>query len=327
MRSMKLNGFYIFILLFFTAMIAVNLKYFHGAGNSSVGITYSKGYKINSDRSAQVKTIRVIPGQQVKAGDLLVELTSFNLELELDKIQSKIGTLQSEREEKSKLAQAEIAYVKADQGIEIEKINGAIAQTEAELSLNKKLSKEFSNQESSDKNPLEQKIEALRLQRTRYEEAIKIKIADILQETETEERLVDNQIRLLESERDMYIIEKSNLVKVALVDGVVENVFVKPGEQVDAYGELLSINPVHPTTVVGYLVGKKNALPIGAEVVVKSYENQQLTVPGKVIGYGSVVALPEILQKSTAVTGFGREFFVEIGGQNNFANGERVLIR
>jgi multidrug resistance efflux pump len=324
---MRVNWFFVFIGLFLIGMLALNATYFRSAGYSSVGITYSKGYKINADKSAQVKTIAVVPGQQVKVGDLLVELTSFNLELELDKLQNRMVTLQSERAEKSKLAKAEIAYIKADQGIEIEKINGAIAQTEAELSLNKKLSKEFSELESTEDNPLMQKIEALKMQRTRYEEAIKIKTADILQEMETEERLLDNQVQLLEREREMLVTERTNLRKVAIVDGVVENVYVKPGEQVDAYSELMSINPVHPTTVVGYLVGKKNALPIGAQVVVKSHENQQLTVSGKVIGYGSVVPLPEILQKSTAVTGFGREFYVEISAQNSFANGERVLIR
>jgi len=324
---MKFNWYYLFIAVFFISMLGLNVKYFRGTGYTSVGVTYSKGYKINADKSATVKSIAVVPGQQVKVGDLLVELTSFNLDLELDKLQNRITTLQSERAEKSKLASAEIAYVKADQGIEIEKINGAIAQTEAELALNKKLSKDFSEQESNQGNPLNQKIEALRMQRTRHEEAIRIKIADVLQETETEERLLDNQVRLLEQERDMYLTDRSNLRKVAIVDGVVESIYVKPGEQVAAYSELLSVNPVHPTTVVGYRVGKKTALPIGMQVVVKSYENQGLTVPGKVIGYGSVVPLPEILQKSTAVTGFGREFFIEIPGQNGFANGERVLIR
>lgn len=308
-------------------MLAVNAKYFRGTGTASVGVTYSKGYKINADRSALVKTIAVVPGQQVKVGDVLIELTSFNLALDLDRLENRIATLQAERAEKSKLANSEIAYIKADQGIEIEKLNVAIIQTESELALNKKLSNEFSEQELSENNPLKQKIDALKLQRTRYEEAIKIKIADILQETNTEERLLDNQVRLLEQEREMHLAEKNNLRKVAIVEGVVESIFVKPGEQVDAYSELLSVNPVHPTTVVGYLVGKKNALPIGAEVVVRSYENQRLTSAGKVIGYGSVVPLPEILQKSTAVTGFGREFFVEISAQNSFANGERVLIR
>lgn len=324
---MRFNWFIVFIIIFFIGMLAVNAKYFRGTGTASVGVTYSKGYKINADRSALVKTIAVVPGQQVKVGDVLIELTSFNLELDLDRLENRIATLQAERAEKSKLANSEIAYIKADQGIEIEKLNVAIIQTESELALNKKLSNEFSEQELNENNPLKQKIDALKLQRARYEEAIKIKIADIQQETNTEERLLDNQVRLLEQERKMHLAEKNNLRKVAIVEGVVESIFVKPGEQVDAYSELLSVNPVHPTTVVGYLVGKKNALPIGAEVVVRSYENQRLTAPGKVIGYGSVVPLPEILQKSTAVTGFGREFFVEISAQNSFANGERVLIR
>ena len=324
---MKFNWFFTFIGAFFIGMLALSLTYFRNTGYSSVGITYSKGYKINADKSAQIKSIAVVPGQQVKVGDLLVELTSFDLELELDKLQSQITTLQSERAEKSKLANAEIAYIKADLGIEIEKINMVISQTETELTLNKKLSTEFSAQDLNEENPLRQKIDALKLQRMRYDEAIKIKVADIRQETDTEERLLDNQVRLLEREHEMHTAEKNNLRKVAIVDGVVEQVFVKPGEQVDAYSELLFLNPVHPTTVVGYLVGKKNALPIGADVVVRSHENSQLTATGKVIGYGSVVPLPEILQKSTAVTGFGREFFVEISAQNRFANGERVLIR
>ncbi len=308
-------------------MIFINLKFFRSSGNSSVGVTYSKGFKINADKSAQVKSVLVVPGQQVKAGDVLIELTSFNLDLELSKLQSRITTLKSERAEKAKLAEAEIAYMKAELGIEIEKLNLEIAQTESELALNKKLTNEFSQQTIADENPLRQKIEALKVQRTKYEESISIKRKDILQETATEEYLLDNQVRLLEQEREMLISDKGNLRKLAATDGVVESVFVKAGEQVDAYTALLSVNPVHPTTVIGYLVGKKNTLPIGAEVTVRSYENSQHVSSGKVIGYGSVVQLPLILQKSTAVTGFGREFFIEIDGQNDFANGERVLIR
>lgn len=324
---MKLNGYYIFILLFFSGMLFINLKYFRSSGSSSVGVTYSKGFKINADKSAQVKSVRVVPGQQVKAGDVLIELTSFNLDLELSKLQNRITTLKSERSERAKLADAKIAYMKAELGIEIEKLNLEINEAEAELTLNKKLANEFSQQSIAEENPLRQKIEALKVQRMKYEESIAIKRRDILQETATEEYLLDNQVRLLEQEREMLIADKGNLRKLATTDGVVESVLVKEGEQVDAYTALLSVNPVHPTTVIGYLVGKKNTLPIGAEVTVRSYENNQHVSPGKVIGYGSVVQLPLILQKSTAVTGFGREFFIEIDRQNDFANGERVLIR
>jgi HlyD family secretion protein len=326
--DMRFNWFFVFIAVFFVVMLAINANYFRSAGHSSVGVAYTKGFRISVERAAQVQRVAVVAGQQVKAGDVLVELTSFELDLELDRLQSRIVTLQSERAEKSKLARAEIAYVKAEQGVEIEKINSNIAQLESELELNKKLTSEFTDSKSDEKdNPTYKKIEALKLQRTRYEEAIAIKINDIRQESETEETLLTNQIRLLEKENASLKGEKNNLVKVASSAGLVESVFVKEGEQVDAFTALLSVNPLHPTTVVGYLVGKKSALPVGTEVVVSAQENKSVTASGKVIGYGAMVALPAILQKSTAVTAYGREFFIEISAPNEFANGERVLIR
>jgi HlyD family secretion protein len=79
---------------------------------------------------------------------------------------------------------------------------------------------------------------------------------------------------------------------------------------------------------VVYLIGKKaDVYPIGAPVTVSSYNQGSNTVTGKVIGYGSVVELPDILQKSTAVKAFGQEVFIEVPPDNNLANGEKVLIR
>lgn len=325
---MKVNGYYIFIALLFISMLGISIRFFRGAGNSSVGVAYSRSYNINSERDAIVKHVAVVAGQQVKAGDLLIELNSFDLDLELDRFTTRINTLKSERAEKSKLANSEIAYVKAEQGVEIEKLNSAINQLEAELALNQKLTKEFSNnQDKETDNPIFKRIEALKLQRARIEEAIEIKIDDIQQEKETEITLLDNQVLLLERERSLLVSEKGNLRKIAAADGVIEKVLVKEGEQVSAFTSLLTVNPLRPTTVIGYLVGKKTAPPVGAEVMVRGQENGDLVVSGKVIGYGAVVSLPEILQKSTAVNAFGREFFIEISDKNNFANGERVLIR
>ncbi|NJN44921.1 MAG: hypothetical protein HC806_09525 [Anaerolineae bacterium] len=75
--------------------------------------------------------------------------------------------------------------------------------------------------------------------------------------------------------------------------------YVKAGEQVNAFTPLLEINPVRPTTVVAYLVGKRAAeYPIGISVTVSSYDQRRHSVKGKVIGFGSVRELPDILQKS-----------------------------
>jgi hypothetical protein len=326
---MKLNWFYIFIGLLFVSMLFISLKYFKASGHSSIGITYSKEYKINAEKSALIKSIPVIPGKEVKAGDLLVELTSHELEMQIDKLTNNIVSLRSEQSEKNKLADSRIAYAKAEHGIEIENLNSDIVQAESELKLNRKLTTELNGKQDSLANdhPMQMKINALRKQRSRHEEAVAIRVNDIRQGNEADQQALRNQIRLMEHELSILNEERKKLSKYATSDGVVENVFVKDGEQVDAYTPLLSINPIHPLSVVGYMVGKKEMLSLNAEVVVSSYERPRNKISGKVIGYGSVVELPDILQKSTAVKAFGRQIFIEIPAGNGFATGEKVLIR
>lgn len=327
---MSRNWFYWLIALLFIAMLFISSRYFKGSGTSSVGITYAKEYKINAEKSALVKSIPVVSGQEVKTGDLLVDLTSQTLEIDIDRLTNRIVALKSEVAEKAKLAASEIAYIKAAQGVDIEELNADINQAESEYQLNRQLTKEFVSAKDTTFNtinPLDVKISSLKKQKSRREEAVGIKVKDILQEKETEQQLLENQINLLNRELELLHDERKKLSKYATADGVIGNVYVKQGEQVDAFNSLLSVNPKHPTTVIGYQVGKKESLPVGTDVSVKSYEHSRMVITGKVIGYGSVVVLPEILQKSTAVKAFGREVFIEIPVNNGFATGEKVLIR
>lgn len=331
--KISFNWFYGFVGLMFLGMLYISGRFFKGSGNSSIGITQAKEYKINSEKSSLVKTVHVVPGRQVKAGDVLVELTSNELEIDIDKLSNRITVLKSEQLEKSKLVESEIAYVKAEHSITIEEIDTDIEQIKSRIELNRNLTREFTTGNdttsvSLSQNPQQTKLKSLQQQKLKHSRAMDIKIEDIRQENTTEQSLLVNQIRLLERELELLLEEKKKLSKFATTDGVVENVYVKDGEQVDSFTPLLSVNPVRPSTVVGYLVGKKfNIPPIGSAVTVSSYDHRSVSVGGKVIGYGSVSELPEILQKSTAVKAFGREIFIEIALENNFANGEKVLIR
>ncbi len=175
---------------------------------------------------------------------------------------------------------------------------------------------------------MRQRSTSLQKQKAKHTQAIKIKETDIRQEGFIDQQQLNNQINLLEQELELLKIEKSKLVKYAMADGVVKSVYIKPGEQVSGFTPLLSITPVSPTTVIGYLAGKNNnAFAVGDSVRVSAYGNGSIRIMGRVIGYGAVIELPEILQKSTAVKAFGREIFIEIPAQNKFANGEKVLIR
>jgi HlyD family secretion protein len=331
MRSSGINWFYIFIGLLFATMLFVSARFFKGSGDSSVGITQSREHKINSEKASLVKTVHVVPGQQVKAGDLLIELTSQELEIQIDKLVNRIAVLKSEQKEKAKLTDSKIAFIKAESGIAIEELESDIVKIRSELKMNKELTSQFTSLDTTTnpQEPEKLRIGSLDQQKSRHRQAMDIRIKDILQEASTDQSQLINQIKLQERELELLYDERKHLSKFSLSEGVVENIFVKAGEQVEAFTGLLSVNPVHPTTVVAYLVGKKSDFfTVGAQVTVSSYDHRSVTsVQGKVIGFGSVNELPAILQKSTAVKAFGREVFIEIAPDNNLANGEKVLIR
>lgn len=322
-------SFYIFIGLLFVAMIFITLRYFNGSDRSTVGITYAKNYKINAEKPALIKAVHVVPGQQVKEGDLLVALSSQQLEMEIDKLANKIITQQAELKEKAKLVSSDVAYTKAENSIALEELNTDIAEIKSDLKLNEQLVKDVGGKSDvHTEGPLHTKLMLLDERKRKYQEATDIKIEDILLKNKTDQMLLQNQIVLMQRELVLLTDEKKKLNKYATFNGVVENVYVKNGEEVNAFAGLLSINPTHPTTVIGYFTGKKDRdLPMGSTVTIMSYDHIKITTLGKVIGFGAVVELPEILQKSTAVKAFGREVFIEIDPVNSFATGEKVLIK
>ncbi len=331
MIGRKFNWFYLLIGVLFIGMLYINAKYFRGSGNLIVGITQAKDYKINAEKSSLVKSVHVVPGKQVKAGDLLIELTSEALAIDIAKLTNRIALLTSEEKDKKKLEHSEIAYIRAQNGIEIEELDADIAEIKSEQQLNLRLAEELNTSHKSStevsENPALQKMASLEKQKQKRKDAMAIKIQDIVQESNSDQNQLHNQIILLTQELELLKGEQKKLTKYAAADGVVENVYVKNGEQIEAFTSLLSVGPLRPTTVVGYIYGRRMSIAIGDKVKVTSYEKKSFEVDGAVIGFGTVTALPEILQKSTAVKAFGQEVFIEIIPENSFAIGEKVLIK
>ncbi len=125
-RTSGINWFYGFIAIVFVAMIWISGKYFRGSDYSSIGITEVKEYKINSEKSGLVKSVHVVPGQQVKTGELLLDLTSAELEMNIEKASNRIALLKVEQQSKAKLIQAQVDYLHADMGIPLEEIETEI---------------------------------------------------------------------------------------------------------------------------------------------------------------------------------------------------------
>jgi multidrug resistance efflux pump len=329
MKVSKINGFYAIVALLLGLMLYISATYFSGKGNASVGVAVARDYKINSEKPTLVKSVHAVPGQQVKEGDLLIELISQESDMEIAKLTNQISTLKLELTEKAKLAEADIAYIRAQNGIVTEELEAELKQGRSQLAMNSKLAKEFvSSPVSTEESPIEIKLNSLKERIQRHQQATEIRIKDVRQINNTNQYVLSNQIKLLENELQLLKVAVSKLNKYAIASGVIQQVLVKVGEQISPFTPLMIINPLHPTMVILYSIGQnKGGYSIGTTVSIASYTTPGDKMTGKVIGYGSVTELPEILQKSTAVKAFGQEIFIELPTDNQLANGEKVLVK
>ena len=268
------------------------------------------------------------PGKTVSAGDTLITLYSPALELDIEKLRKELILMESEIEEKNELLESELALFDSEKQQSTQSFNAEIHQLTQRLALQKQLvGSESDASDTNQNNELELQIESLKQQLSLELQAIDIRVNDV-----TQEHLFDvSQIRARQelARQELQWKERmvDNLTRVAQANGVVERVYVKPQEQVDSFTPLLSLNPRHPTSIVGYLVGQKDRnKQLGDTVLVRSSEQSSLTSSGVITGFGSVVALPTILQNSSSITTFGLEIFIEIPEDNPLPVGEKVII-
>ena len=324
---MKKNSFFWFTGILFILLLIINTQYFKG-NRSFLGVSYSNPYTINSDRSATVLNTLVSPGETVTDGDTLITLYSPQLELDIEKLRKSNLLTESEIEEKNELLESELALFESEKEQRQQEINAEIKLLSQRLNLQQKLSgNERNSVEINQTNEIQLQIESLQQQLSLELLAIDIRVNDVTQEHIFDISQIRARQELAIQELDWKERMLDNLTRIAQTDGVVERVYVKPLEQVDSYTPLLSINPRHPTSVLGYLVGQKDRnRQIGDTVTVRSSQESSLISTGLITGFGSVVALPTILQNSSSITTFGLEIYVKIPEKNPLPVGEKVII-
>ncbi|MEQ8523636.1 biotin/lipoyl-binding protein [Gracilimonas sp.] len=328
----QINSFYLFIAILFAGLFAVNSQYFKGS-KSFVGVTYSKVYNINIEKPAIVKATHVVPGQTVKPGEILVELESPQLNLEIQRLRKEIEIFESQKKEQQKLLESERELLESQKKIIQSEIDNEVQLLQRRIQLNRSLTDSILENKSrnfgSDTlGTLQLQIKSIKQKGELELEAVNIQIADLEQDHNFDQSQLEAKLELAKQELNWKIQEDRNLNKYASFSGVVENVYIKPNEHVQEFTPLISINPVHPTSVVGYLVGKKDRTQrLGQKVTVRSMEHPELETTGSIIGFGSVVLLPDVLQKTTTIQTFGLEVFIEIPEDNELPVGEKIIVR
>ena len=192
MSKKKFNGYYLFVFAFIVGMLFITFQYFRGSASSNIGITQAREYRISSEKPGVIKGIYVSPGQEVKAGELLVEVENPSLEIEIVKLNSQIEALKKEKEEKANLVKSKIAYMRAEAGIKNKDLESEIEQIISEVELNRQLTDQFldkkdnANTVPSNINPQELKKGSLEEMRKLNSQALQIKIEDLVKTHSTE---------------------------------------------------------------------------------------------------------------------------------------------
>lgn len=324
----RVNSFYVFIFLAFVTLMTVNSFYFKGS-SSFLGVTYAKAYKINAEKSGIINNLLVVPGQEVQKGDKLIEVESPQLNLDIQKLRKEIELFKSEKREKKALLDSKIKLLESEKSILKGEIENDTKLIQNEIDLNNKLTQTISKDIPTDSlTALKLQIKSIREKGNLELQGLDIRILDLKQEDEFDQSQIQSKIELANEELEWKLREERRLNKFATFSGVIENVYVKEGEEVEAFTSLVSINPKHPTSVVGYLVGKKERdRELGEIVTVKSLEQPNLEIQGKIIGFGSVVELPQIMEKDNSLTTFGLEIFIEIPEDNPLVVGEQIIVK
>lgn len=135
-------------------------------------------------------------------------------------------------------------------------------------------------------------------------------------------------VDLEDTKREMDLIEGrlKNLFVFAEVDGAVGAVNFKSGEKAPSFAPLITLLPLNPTYVNGYVNESLNSsLSVGQPVEVVSSGGK--TVRGHVMSVGSrIVPIPERLLRIQTLPAWGREVVIKIPPTNGFLLGEKVSV-
>lgn len=288
---------------------------------------------VNTERASIAGNTYVIPGQPVEPGDLLLELSSPELTLEIETLKKEIEVLTIQKAENEKLLQSKINLIEAERDLITGETENEIQLYQNQINLNKSLTNQITRDQNSvatndTLTDFHLQIKYLAKRGLLSLQALDIRILDEKQKFAAEQAKIQTAIEIAQETLNWKLEEEARLNKYATFAGIIDSVFVKPGEQIQAFSPVVSINTKSPTEVISYLVGTVNRnKTLGDTITVQSLERSRTQVKGNIIGYGSVVPLPDILQKSSSITTFGLEVFISIPEDNPLVVGETVIIK
>ena len=328
---MRINLFYPAVL-----MIGVALYFLlQPPGQDAVsffGFAESNETAINYNYPVVVNDILVRPGEPVREGQPLLEVSRRKAKETLADQDYRIAELASEERLYQTRKQDQLAELRARHETKLLEIDQDLTEAQRKLSNATSLLEGLQTvrSEPGDYQPLRNRIQDLKVLRARTQV-----------QNEREEAAITNQLRLggdpyrarterIRAEAAFDSTQREIPFTVtAPADGLVGNIQVKEDEHVPSYETLLSFYEPHSTIVSGYLHEDQTPkVNLGDRFEVYSLKDATVRYPATSIGLGSrIVSIPTRLRELPTFETYGREVILEIPADNVFLQKEKVGIR
>lgn len=312
----------------------VALGYFY-QGNVALfkGIAEASETIISVPSATEIVKVHVMPGQEIQAGDTIVELNRPDLTLRINEVTRELDAIEG----RSSLNKAEIdqrvASVKADLATRSAALRFEINRLETEYQKNKEISSKLkslsaSNAKTGGNDAMAMQIKNLKDELALAEKNANEQIALLRGSSRLQKSSGVTEAATLRKELEQLKQEQADLVQIAKESWVVGSVNVREGEKVSSFTPIVTLTHKSPSLIRGYINEQVyQHMNLGKDVNVKPLAGGEKAIKGEVVGLSSrIVVFPERMWKMPDMPVYGREVTIRIPEDNPFLLGEMVTI-
>jgi len=332
---MKRFNLFIFFWILIGAFLLIISLHYKRQSDAVVAQVEPEKVAISFQKPVKVNAIFVMPGQEVKEGELLMELDRPDLLYDLDIVTNRMSSVLQEKMMFLDNINAQIQLAKLESLSETKEIDEEINLLRARLNQTREIISSFETLNGEEKGKVqdqtsltELKIKVLERQKNQVLSIYEQKAKQLEDRKQNEMDIYDLRIERLQQEENQLSEEKTYLRNYAPINGTIGDVYAQAGELVSPYETILSIYEEHPKIIKAYM-NEKNRYHLneGDEVLVES-SNRKYSITGKVSEIGSrITSYPTRLLIDPDMKFWGQEIFIEIPPDNLFLNGEKVYVR
>jgi len=325
--------FNLFYLVFLLLGIALFFLFQRGKAEvlSFYGFAESNETEINYNYPVLINEIYVTPGQEVKAGAVLLKLARIKAKETLQDENYRIAELSSEARQWTQKKKDDLAQLQQELSHRKSEINRRITELNNELSYKKSLVEGLKtiSSDPSSYNPIVSEINQLKVRLQETNDEYGLAISGLESEITLGKSPYDERIKRLNASLAFDESQKIQEITVtAPSDGIVGNIFCKEAEHIPSYKTLLSFYEPHSSLVRGYVHEDLTLeVNLGNKYMVSSLKDANITYQGEVVGLGSrIVEIPMRLRKMPDLKTYGREILIQISKDNIFLQKEKVAV-